>query len=68
MERATYSVEGMSCTGCETNVERAVGNVPGVTGAEADHERGALTVEADESVADDQVADAVADAGYRVLP
>lgn len=66
MERLTYSIEGMSCTGCETNVEDAVGNVPGVKGVEADHEEGTLVVEAQDNVGDDQVTDAVEDAGYRV--
>lgn len=66
MERRSYTIEGMSCTGCEENVEESVGNVPGVTGAEADHESGTLTVESEDNVREDQVTDAVEDAGYRV--
>lgn len=64
MDRMTYAVEGMSCTGCEDNVEDEVGDVPGVTGADADHEAGTLVVDAEDDVTDDRIADAVEDAGY----
>jgi len=43
----TLSVSGMSCTGCESNVETAVSELEGCTGVEADHEAGTVTVEGD---------------------
>ena len=43
----TLSVSGMSCTGCESNVENAVSKLEGCTGVEADHEAGTVTVEGD---------------------
>lgn len=56
------SVEGMSCNGCEANVEEALKSVVGVTNATADHESGQVTVEG-EAPSDDLVS-AVEDAGY----
>lgn len=56
------TVDGMSCGGCESNVEDALLDVPGVTDASADHEAGSATVEGDADPA--ALVDAVADAGY----
>ncbi|MFC7081559.1 heavy-metal-associated domain-containing protein [Halorussus caseinilyticus] len=58
----TITVEGMSCGGCEENVENALRDVPGVTDAEADNESDSVTVEGDASDAD--LVAAVEDAGY----
>ena len=58
----TITVEGMSCGGCEQNVEEALQSVPGVESASADRESETATVEGDAD-ADDLVA-AVNDAGY----
>lgn len=60
------SVSGMACTGCESNVEEALAAVSGVTTVTADHERGIVDLEADESVSEDAVAAAIEDAGYAV--
>lgn len=56
------SVDRMSCTGCESNVEAALRGVSGVTDVEADHEAGSVTVEGDADV--DELVAAVDDAGY----
>lgn len=58
----TITVEGMSCGGCERAVENALGDVAGVSNANADHEADSATVEGDADV-DDLVA-AVERAGY----
>lgn len=60
---ATIDVDGMSCGGCEESVEEALREVPGVVEAEADRERGIVTVDG-EADAQDLVA-AVEEAGYR---
>lgn len=56
------TVTGMSCEGCEQNVEDALEDLPGVTAAEADHESETATVEGDAD--DDALVQAVEDAGY----
>lgn len=62
----TLDVDGMSCTGCETNVENALAAVPGVESAEADHEAGTVRVEGDADPA--AVAAAIDEAGYEPEP
>ena len=52
----------MACTGCEDNVTDALGELPGVESASADHEAGTATVEGDVDV--DAVVAAIEDAGY----
>jgi copper chaperone len=56
------TVEGMSCGGCEQNVETKLSDLPGVTSVEADNESDTVTVEGD--VSEDDVAAVVEDAGY----
>ncbi|WP_115863126.1 heavy-metal-associated domain-containing protein [Halorussus litoreus] len=58
----TITVEGMSCGGCEENVENALRDLPGVSDAEADNETGNVTVEGDAT--DEEISTAVEDAGY----
>ena len=56
------TVEGMSCGGCEQNVETKLSDLPGVTSVEADNESDTVTVEGDAS--EEDIAAAVEDAGY----
>ncbi len=56
------TVEGMSCGGCENQVESALAGVDGVVDAEADRERDRATVEGDAST--DALVAAVEDAGF----
>jgi copper chaperone len=56
------TVTGMSCGGCEQNVEDAVSALSGVTAVEADHESDSLVIEG--SVSADDARAAVEDAGY----
>ena len=65
-EKRTLSVVGMSCTGCEANVENSLEGIDGVESVEADHEAGTVSVDASASVADSDLEDAVNDAGYAV--
>ena len=58
----TLAVDGMSCTGCESNVESAVADLAGCEGVEADHEAGTVTVEG--SVDESALRDAIEDSGY----
>jgi len=58
------TVEGMSCGGCENQVESALEGVDGVTDAVADRERDRATVELDGDAATDDLVAAVEDAGF----
>lgn len=58
----SITVEGMSCGGCESNVEEALSGVAGVTEATADRETDSASVEGDAAVTD--LVAAVEAAGY----
>ena len=66
MERRTVDVTGMSCTGCERNVESALQTLEGVSRVEADHEGGTVEVVVEDGVSDGDVTAAIEDAGYEV--
>ena len=67
MERRTVPVDGMSCGGCEQNVENALERLDDVNRVEADHESGSVDVVAGESVGDDELRATIEDAGYEVV-
>ncbi|WP_430506201.1 heavy-metal-associated domain-containing protein [Haloparvum sp. PAK95] len=67
MERKTISVTGMSCNGCEQNVETALRNLDGVNRIEADYEADTVTVVLEDGVSDDDVNAAIEQAGYDVV-
>lgn len=58
-----YVVEGMTCGHCEMSVKEEVGEIAGVTEVLASHETGKVSVTG-ENFTDQQVAAAVAEAGY----
>lgn len=60
----TYTVTGMSCGGCEQNVEDALTELVGVDGVSADNEADTVVVEGD--VDDAAARTAIEDAGYTV--
>ena len=61
----TYVVAGMTCQHCVMSVREEVGEVSGVTSVDVDLDSGRLTV-AGEGFSDEQIATAVAEAGYEV--
>ncbi|WP_262181182.1 heavy-metal-associated domain-containing protein [Haloarcula laminariae] len=67
MERKTISVTGMSCNGCEQNVETALRNLDGVNRVEADHDDDTVDVVLEDEVSDDEVNAAIEQAGYDVV-
>lgn len=66
MERKTISVTGMSCHGCEQNVERALQNVDGVNRVEADNERDTVEVVVGDEIRDEDIHATIEEAGYDV--
>lgn len=60
-----YTVTGMSCEHCVASVEEEVGALAGVSSVAAELETGRLTVAGD-GFGDEDVAAAVAEAGYEV--
>jgi copper chaperone len=66
MKRETISVSGMSCSGCEQNVESGLQNLNGVNRVEADHEGDTVEVVVDDGVADDDIHATIEQAGYDV--
>ncbi|OFS41505.1 heavy-metal-associated domain-containing protein [Corynebacterium sp. HMSC069E04] len=65
MSTTTYTVTGMTCGHCELSVKEEISEISGVTDVTADHTTGAVTVTG-EGFSDDQVAAAVAEAGYEL--
>lgn len=57
-----YNVTGMSCAACSARVEKAVGQVPGVTSCSVSLLTNSMGVEGD--VSDSEIIKAVTDAGY----
>ncbi len=58
----TLAVRGMSCGGCESNIEDAVSELAGCEGVEADHEAGTVSIEGD--VSTNAVRSAIESSGY----
>ncbi len=66
-ENVTLQVEGMTCTGCEQRLNKALRRVDGVREATADHRSGQVLVRFDPAVANRAALVAQIDtAGYSV--
>lgn len=65
--RITLPVEGMSCTGCENNIQFALTSLGGVDKTDVDHKAKTVQVDYDAGVTSpDEVRRAIEDMGYRV--
>jgi copper ion binding protein len=64
----TFRVEGMTCDHCRHAVTTEVSAVPGVETVTVDVEAGTVTVSADQPVDQSDIAAAVDEAGYTLLP
>ncbi|AGF73681.1 heavy-metal-associated domain-containing protein [Corynebacterium halotolerans] len=60
-----YTVEGMTCAHCKASVEEEVGEINGVFDVEAHVEQGRVAVSG-EGFTDDDVIEAIIEAGYSV--
>ena len=66
MERKTLSVTGISCNGCEQNVENALQSLDSVNRVEADHQDDTVDIVVDDSVSDTDLTTVIEEAGYDV--
>ena len=64
----TFRVEGMTCDHCRTAVTAEVSAVAGVQAVTVDVGAGTVTVSADQPVDQSEIAAAVDEAGYTLLP
>ncbi len=63
----SFDVEGMTCTGCESAVERSVKSMEGVAEVKASHETGKTTVQFDKTIVDAGALEAsIESTGYKV--
>ncbi|RDI72612.1 heavy-metal-associated domain-containing protein [Halopelagius longus] len=67
VQRRSIDVSGMSCNGCERNVENALKNIDGVRRVEADHEAGTVEIVVEDDVTDDDLGPVIHGAGYEVV-
>lgn len=61
-------VQGMTCTGCEGRIARALGRLDGIRQSAADHQSGQVKVVFDAGrTSEESVRAAIAKAGYEVV-
>jgi len=66
---ARFTVEGMTCAGCEQHVEKTVGQLAGVGQVRASYSLGNTTVAFDpRRTSPDQIRHAITTTGYRAVP
>jgi len=68
MEKIELKVEGMTCGGCSSSVEKALNGKDGVAQVSASHEEDKVSVDFDPSViAQASIEEAIEDAGFDVI-
>ena len=65
--KVTVKIEGMMCTHCKAQVEKALSAIDGVTSVTADHVAGTATVESTREIPQAELKAAVEAAGYTYL-
>jgi copper chaperone len=63
----TWTVAGMTCDHCVSSLTEEIEELPGVRSVVVQLESGALRVDADQPLSDDDVRAAVEEAGYRLV-
>jgi copper ion binding protein len=66
MSQFIYTVQGMTCGHCAASVTEEVGKLDGVREVDVDLGSGRVTVTSDRALAEDEVRDAVIEAGYQL--
>ena len=66
MQTLKFDVQGMTCGGCASSVERALGKIPGVSQVNVTLQPGSATLEADAArVTPGQIEAAIGGLGYQ---
>ncbi len=68
MSAQTFQVTGMTCGHCERAVTQEISAVPGVRSVAVDRPTGTVTVSVDRAVDRADIAAAVDEAGYALVP
>ena len=66
-KQVILQVDGMTCTGCEAKVERALQEVEGVQKVDADYRTGRVVVRTDGKVSKEKLEKAVEQTGFEVV-
>ena len=66
MSKIEIKIQGMTCGHCAMSVTNELATLQGVTNVQVDHQAGKATIDA-EGVSNDQLAEAVAEAGYKAV-
>lgn len=66
MEKQRFYIEGMTCSGCEHTLERAVSRLDGVQSVQADHRKGQLDVAFSPPCSPNRICETIAKTGYSV--
>ncbi len=62
-----YTVEGMTCQHCAASVSEEISEIGGVTDVQVNVDTGEVVVSSDGRLEKSSVADAVTEAGYRLV-
>ena len=66
MKKIKITIEGMHCSSCASNIERSLKKVSGIKEVSISLMLKKGTIEADDSVSEEEIRKAVSKAGYRV--
>lgn len=66
MSQSTYSVHGMTCSHCAGSVTEEISRLDGVREVNVDVATGNVTVTSDRPLPENEVRDAVTEAGYQL--
>ncbi len=66
MKKIKITIEGMHCSSCATNVERSLKKVSGIKDASVSLMLKKGTIEAKDSVSEDEIKKAVSKVGYKI--
>lgn len=64
MKTIEIKVSGMMCHHCEAHVNKAIEKIPGVKESSADHEKNLVVITAERDIGEDELKQAVEEAGY----
>lgn len=66
-KKLNLKLEGMTCEHCVASVTKELAKLPGATDIEVDLTTQSATLSADDSVVESEVAEAIDEAGYKLV-